>query len=280
MTKILKFLFIGDVIGQPGLMMFQKWVPKIKEQYSIDSVIVNGENAAKNGRGITLKNIDFFKHIGVSVITTGNHVWENREFYNTLNSRSDVIRPANYPPGCPGKGFTFFELKGHTIAVVNLHGRVFVRDHLDCPFRAIDSLLPFIKTKTNTIFVDFHAEATSEKKAMGLYLDGRVSGVFGTHTHVQTSDSQILPNGTAYMTDLGSSGARNSVIGMQADGILKKFLFFQKMGSITVEDTGPFELSGIIVNVDVEKGKALFVERVNIIDEELHRTLVGDKKEN
>lgn len=280
MTKILKFLFIGDIIGQPGLMMFQKWVPKLKEQYAIDSVIVNGENAAKNGRGITLKNIDFFKHNGASVITTGNHVWENRDFYNTLNSRDDIIRPANYPPGCPGKGFTFFELEGYTIAVVNLHGRVFVRDHLDCPFRAIDSLLTFIKTKTNMIFVDFHAEATSEKKAMGLYLDGRVSGVFGTHTHVQTSDSQILPNGTAYMTDLGSSGARNSVIGMQADGILKKFLFFQKMGSIVVEDTGPFELSGIIVNVDATSGRALFVERVNIIDEELHRTLVGDKKEN
>ena len=132
MTKILKFLFIGDIIGQPGLMMFQKWVPKLKEQYAIDSVIVNGENAAKNGRGITLKNIDFFKHNGASVITTGNHVWENRDFYNTLNSRDDIIRPANYPPGCPGKGFTFFELEGYTIAVVNLHGRVFVRDHLDC----------------------------------------------------------------------------------------------------------------------------------------------------
>jgi hypothetical protein len=260
-------------------MMFQKWVPKLKEEFDIDSIIVNGENAAKNGRGITIKNVDFFKHNGASVITTGNHVWENREFYNTLNLRDDVIRPANYPPGCPGKGFVFFELNGHTVAIVNLHGRVFVRDHLDCPFRTIDSLLTFIKTKTNIIFLDFHAEATSEKKAMGMYLDGRVSGVFGTHTHIQTSDTQILPQGTAYMTDLGCCGARNSVIGMELDGIMKKFLFFQKMGSITVAEKGPFELNGIIVNVDAVSGQAMAVERVNIIDDDLYKSLVSDKSD-
>lgn len=279
MKSVLNFLFIGDIISQPGLMMFQKWAPKIKEQYGIDAIIVNGENSAKNGRGITLKNVDFFKHNGVSVITTGNHVWENKEFYNSLNLRDDVIRPTNYPPGCPGKGHTFFELDGFTVAVVNLHGRIFVRDLLDCPFRAMDSLLTFIKSKTNIIFVDFHAEATSEKKAMGVYLDGRVSGVFGTHTHVQTSDARILPNGTAFITDLGSCGAINSVIGMQQDGILKKFLFFQKMGAIHVELSGPFELSGAVVSVDTASGQAVKIESIRIIDEELYKSLVPEKSD-
>jgi metallophosphoesterase (TIGR00282 family) len=279
MKKTLNFLFVGDVIGLPGLMMFQKWVPKIKEQYEIDAVIANGENSAKNGRGITLKNVDFFKHNGVSVITTGNHVWENREFYNSLNQRDDVIRPANYPPGCPGKGYAFFQIQDYTVAIINLHGRVFIKDHLDCPFRTIDSLLSFIQSKTNIIFIDFHAEATSEKKAMGMYLDGRVSGIFGTHTHVQTNDARVLPLGTAFITDLGSSGAINSVIGMQADGIIKKFLFFQRMGAISVELTGPFELGAAVVKVDATSGKALGIENIRIIDEDLHKNLAADNKE-
>jgi 2',3'-cyclic-nucleotide 2'-phosphodiesterase len=280
MKKTLNFLFIGDVISQPGLMMFQKWAPKIKEKHSIDIIIVNGENSSKNGRGITAKNVDFFKHNGVSIVTTGNHVWENKEFYNTLNLRNDVIRPANYPPGCPGKGYAIFEIENISVAVINLHGRIFVKDLLDCPFRTVDSLLTFIQTRTNVIFVDFHAEATSEKKAMGIFLDGRVSGVFGTHTHVQTSDARILPNGTAFITDLGSSGAIDSVIGMQSDGILKKFLYFQKMGSINVETAGPFELNGVVVNVDTSSGKALKIESVKIIDNELYKNLSQDKKES
>lgn len=273
MKTILKFLFVGDVVGQPGLTMFQKWVPKLKEKYQINAVIVNGENAAKNGRGITAKVVDFFKHNGVSVVTTGNHVWENREFYNALNQRDDVIRPANFPPGCPGKGHTFFELDGFSVAIINLHGRVFVRDLLDCPFRTAESLLSFIKTRTNIVFVDFHAEATSEKKSLGLYLDGKVSGVFGTHTHVQTSDAQILPKGTGYVTDLGCCGAVNSVIGMETDGVLKKFLYFQKMGKFEVELTGPFELNGAVISVDAETGKALSIEGIRIIDDELYKNL-------
>lgn len=273
MKSVLKFLFIGDVFGLPGLTIFQKWIPKLKEKHEIDAIIVNGENGAKNGRGITSKVVDFFKHNGVAVITTGNHVWENREFYNSLNQRDDLIRPANFPPGCPGKGYTFFELEGHSVAVINLHGRVFVRELLDCPFRTAESLLSFIKPRTNIIFVDFHAEATSEKKALGLYLDGKVSGVFGTHTHVQTSDAQILPRGTGYLTDLGCCGALNSVIGMQAEGVLKKFLYFQKMGKFEVELTGPFELNGAVISVDTESGKALSIESIRVIDDELYKNL-------
>lgn len=275
MKTNLKFLFIGDVVGLPGLTIFQKWIPKLKEKYSIDAVIVNGENAAKNGRGITSKLVDFFKHNGASVITTGNHVWENREFYNTLNQRDDVIRPANFPPGCPGKGFTIFDVNGFSVAMVNLHGRVFVKDLLDCPFRTIETLLVYLKTRTNLIFIDFHAEATSEKKALGFYLDGKISGFLGTHTHVQTADAQILPKGTAYMTDLGFCGAVNSIIGMEPEGVLKKFLYFQKMGKFEVEHSGPFELSGACVTVDCATGLATHIESVHVIDNDLHENLVS-----
>jgi len=276
MANTLRFMFIGDVVGNPGVTMVQKWVPKLKEKYSIDAIMINGENAGKNGRGITPKIIDFFKSVGASVVTTGNHVWEHKEVYNALNERDDIIRPANYPPGCPGKGFTFFHIGGHTVAVINLHGRVFVRDLLDCPFRAIDSLLTFISTRTKIIFVDFHAEATSEKRAMGLFLDGRVSGVYGTHTHIQTADEQILPQGTSYLTDLGYCGALNSVIGVQQDVVIQRFLLHPKIGRFTVDTRGPFVLSGIWVDVDTVTGKALKIERIRVIDDEITTMLEVD----
>ncbi len=278
MSKSIKILFIGDVVGQPGLTMFQKWVPKLREQYTIDAVIVNGENAAKNGRGLSEKALNFLKHNGASVITSGNHIWENRELQGVFKNRDDLVRPANYPSGCPGKGYAFFEVCGYTAAVINLHGRVFVRDLLDCPFRAAESLLTFLKSKTNLIFVDFHAEATAEKRAMGFFLDGKVSGIVGTHTHVPTADAQILPNGTGYMTDAGYVGAVNSVIGMQVEGVLNKFLYAQHLGKFVVDKRGPIELNGVCFEVNVETGKTIKIDRVYAIDNEISATIVDEDR--
>lgn len=276
MSETLRFLFIGDIIGLPGMAMFQRWIPKLKEKYGINAVIVNGENSAKSGKGITGPIIEALKQSGASVITTGNHVWQYREVYNVLNERDDIVRPANYPSTCPGKGYAFFQVNGHTAAVINLYGRVFIRDALDCPFKAVESLLTFIRLRTKLIFVDFHAEATSEKKAMGFFLDGKVSGVFGTHTHIQTADEHIMPQGTAYQTDLGGSGALHSVIGFQAEQVLQKFLVHPFMGKFVVETKGPMVLCGVWLDVDVHTGKAVKIERVYVVDDTISQTLSHD----
>jgi len=267
-TKI-RFLCVGDIIGAPGMAMFQKWVPKLKEKHAIDAVIVNGENANKNGMGLTPRIIETLKEYGANVVTTGNHAFDQAEVYNALNERDDVIRPANYPPGCPGRGVAFFSVHGNPVAVVNLHGRVFVREMLDCPFRTIESLLTFVKTKTNTIILDLHAEATSEKRAIGGFVDGKVSCVFGTHTHVQTADEHILPRGTAYITDVGACNALHSVVGFQQDAVIQRLMIHHKMGKFTVENKGPLLLCAIIVDVDAGTGRALAIERVRVVDDTL-----------
>jgi 2',3'-cyclic-nucleotide 2'-phosphodiesterase len=269
----LRFLFIGDIIGQPGVTIFQRWASRLKEQHKIDAIIVNGENSAKNGKGIMPKLVDIFKNQGVSVITTGNHVFDHKEIFAMMSERDDLIRPANLPPGCPGKGYTFFQVQGQTVAIINLHGRVFTRETLDCPFRTVESLLTFIKTKTNLVFVDFHAEATSEKSAMGLFLDGKVSGVLGTHTHVQTADERVLPQGTAFITDLGCCGALNSIIGFDKDLALPRFITHLQMGKFVVEIKGPVALCGAWVEVDAQTGKALKIERVSVVDETICNSL-------
>ena len=275
MKKGLKFLFIGDLVGDPGIALFQKWIPQLKEKHAIDAIIVNGENAAKNGIGITPQNIEAIKKAGADIITTGNHAWDQKSVYQVLQERNDVLRPINYPAECPGKGYTFFQVQNLTVAIINLHGRVFIRDMLDCPFRAIESLLSFVKHKTNIIFIDFHAEATSEKKVMGFFLDGKISGIYGTHTHVQTADEQILPLGTSYITDLGCCGALNSVIGMQYEGAVKKFMVHQKFGKFIVEHRGPMVFCGVMVEIDAETGKSLKIERIRIVDHEISQNFVG-----
>jgi metallophosphoesterase (TIGR00282 family) len=183
-----------------------------------------------------------------------------------------LIRPANYPAVCPGKGYALCEVRGHTVAVMNLQGRTFMAQELDCPFRAADSLLTFLRSKTNIIFVDFHAETTSEKQGMAFYLDGRVSGVYGTHTHVQTADEMILPGGTSYITDLGFAGAKYSMLGMSKEPVLHKFLT-QMRAKFTVELTGPMVMNGIWVEVDASSGKTLTIERFKVIDEEIASSL-------
>ncbi len=266
MPNTLRLMFLGDIIGTSGQVMFQKWVSKLKKEHKIDALVVNGENTAKNGKGINPKIMEFFKHNGVDVVTSGNHIWHNKEIYNYLNTNNDLLRPANYPSDCPGKGYAVIEVKGYTIGIMNLQGRVFMHDNIDCPFRTAQSLLTLLKTKTNMVFVDFHAEATSEKQALGYYLDGQVSGLFGTHTHVPTADSRILPQGTGYITDLGFCGALNSVIGVEKEAVTQKFLT-QMLHRFAVDKRGPFALNGIWLDVDTDTGKTVKIERINVIDD-------------
>ncbi|MEX0940661.1 MAG: TIGR00282 family metallophosphoesterase [Candidatus Babeliales bacterium] len=265
--KTVRILCLGDIVGAPGRAVFQKHIKHLKEKYAIDGVIVNGENSAR-GRGITSRIVKFYRHNGVDVITTGNHIWHYREIYEYLNSHQDLLRPENYPSSCPGTGVTTFHCNGVTIGVLNLQGRVFMRDHVSCPFRAAESVLSYLKSKTNIIIVDFHAEATSEKMGMGFFLDGKVSAVVGTHTHVQTTDNRILPKGTAFMSDLGMAGALNSMIGMKKEPIIQNFLT-QMPVKFTVEWQGPMVLSGAWIEIDADSGKAIKIERVRIVDEEI-----------
>ncbi len=268
MKSTVRVLILGDVVGISGRMMLQKHLRSLKEQFSIDAVIVNGENSNNNGRGITSRIAQFFIHNGVDVITTGNHIWDQADIYEYMKNNTTIVRPANFPSQCPGSGVTTFNVNGHLIAVVNVQGRVFMKEHLDCPFKAMDTILSFLKHKTNLIIVDMHAEATAEKICLGYYLDGRVSCVVGTHTHVATADERIMPNGTAYVSDLGMAGALNSSIGMNKDLMIERFKS-QMPNKFTVDNNPPFIMTGIWVEIDTQTGKAIQINRVKVIDEEL-----------
>jgi 2',3'-cyclic-nucleotide 2'-phosphodiesterase len=265
--KTIRILFLGDIVGAPGRAMFQKHIGALKKEYALDAIIVNGENSA-HGRGITSRIVKFFRHNGVDVITSGNHIWRYREISEYLSSHTDLLRPENYPNMCPGSGVTTFDCDGITIGVINLQGRVFMRDHLACPFLTAESTLNYLKHKTNIIVIDFHAEVSSEKIGLAFYLDGKVSAVVGTHTHVQTADERILPKGTAFITDLGMSGALNSMLGMKKEPIIENFLT-QMPVKFVVENKGPMILSGAWVDIDVKTGKALAIERIKIIDNDI-----------
>jgi len=268
MKTHVRIMMLGDLMGEPGLAMFAKHCPQLILQHSIDMVIVNGENSSSNGRGISPKIVEFLKKHGAHVITTGNHIWHNKDIIPYLEEgHEDVLRPANFPAGCPGKGITVFKTaSGVQVAVINVQGRVFMKEQLDCPFKSMDTMLSFAKYKTPIIVVDFHAEVTSEKLGMGLYLDGKVSCVVGTHTHVPTADARIFPFGTAYITDLGMSGAYNSMIGMKAETVLPNFLT-QMPSRFAVDKRAPFILSGIWIEVEVATGKAVKIEQIKIIDD-------------
>lgn len=266
MQDNLRILFVGDVVGQLGCAIFQKHISRLKKEHNIDSIIVNGENSHSQGRGITPGIVNFFKHHSVDVITSGNHIWARKEIYPYLEQNNDLLRPANFPSSCPGSGVTTFKCRNYNIGIMNLQGRIFMNQFVDCPFRTAESLLTFLKQKTKIIFVDFHAEATSEKMGMGYFLDGKVSGIVGTHTHVQTADNRILPNGTAYITDLGMCGALNSMIGMKKESILQNFLC-QMPVKFEVDLNPPALLCGAIIEVNPETGKAIKIERLRVIDE-------------
>ncbi len=266
--ETIRVLMLGDLVGAAGRAVFAKHIGSLKEKHAIDAVIVNGENSSNQGRGITPAIADFFKEHGVDCVTTGNHVWQRHEIYSYLEGQPYVLRPANFPAGAPGVGVMTFPVKGKTIAVINVQGRVFMREDVDDPLRAVDSLLMFLKDKTPLIFIDFHAEATSEKHALAYYCAGRVSGVVGTHTHIQTADERILPGGTAYITDLGMGGALNSMLGMQKAPIIQHFLT-QLPVKFMVDIQPPFVLCGVIITVDASTGRATKIERVRVIDEVL-----------
>ncbi|HHY33412.1 MAG TPA: TIGR00282 family metallophosphoesterase [Firmicutes bacterium] len=254
-----RILFIGDIVGKPGRRVCQALLPDLVQELGADAVIANGENAA-GGFGLTAETADEIFRSGVNVITTGNHVWNKREFYPVLAANERVLRPANYPPGAPGRGVTVVQLaSGLRLCVVNLAGRVFMGP-VDCPFRAADRILEEQTSKCDVIVVDFHAEATSEKVALGWYLDGRVACVVGTHTHVQTADERVLPSGTAYITDLGMTGPVDSVIGVRKDIIVERFLTGLPAKFETA--SGVAQLSGAVVTVDASTGKAKSIERV------------------
>jgi metallophosphoesterase (TIGR00282 family) len=260
-----KILMIGDIVGAAGRVIFQRHIDALKSKYGIDFLIVNGENSA-HGLGITPRLVEFFKKSGVDVITSGNHIWHKKEIIPYLSSHQDVLRPANFPSGVPGVGVTVVYKNGVSYAVVNILGRVFMREDLDCPFKALDTILTYVRDKARIIFVDFHAEATSEKQALATYADGRVSALVGTHTHVQTADERVMPQGTAYITDVGMAGSINSLLGMEAKPIIQRFLT-QMPVRFSVEMNPPYVLNGVVVEVDVTTGHAVSIERVRVVDE-------------
>lgn len=266
----IKVLFFGDLVGAPGRSTLQRHLPRLKEKFNPNYVIVNGENCADDGRGITPKHMQFFKRIGVDLVTSGNHIFAKKEIYPYLASAKDLLRPGNFPGSCPGLGVTVLTGGPAPLGVVNLQGRVFMREHLDCPFRALESTLLYLKTRTSAIIVDFHAETTSEKACFAYAFDGKVSAVFGTHTHVQTADDRILPGGTAFITDLGMGGALNSSLGMKKDIIIHT-LTTQMPMKFEVEMAGPMILSGVYVTINSATGKAVSLERFQVCDEGLDR---------
>ncbi|WHZ04872.1 TIGR00282 family metallophosphoesterase [Neobacillus sp. YX16] len=257
----MNLLFIGDVVGSPGRDMVKEYVPKIKEKYRPNFTIINGENAA-GGRGITEKIYREFLGSGAQAVTLGNHSWDNKEIFEFIESAKNMVRPANFPEGTPGKGLVFFKVNDLEVAVINLQGRTFMPP-LDCPFKKADELVEMAQKRTPFIFVDFHAEATSEKQAMGWYLDGRVSAVVGTHTHVQTADSRILPGGTGYLTDVGMTGPYDGILGMEREAVITKFLTSLPV-RFEVPKAGRTQLSGVYMELDRKTGKSKKMERILI----------------
>jgi metallophosphoesterase (TIGR00282 family) len=259
----MKLLFVGDVIGKPGRRALHNQIPRLVDHHRIDYVVVNVENSA-GGFGVTPDILRELAELPIDVYTTGNHVWDKKEGVELLDRHPKLLRPANYPAGNPGRGLHLGETAaGIPVAVINLEGLVYM-SNLDSPFLKADELLRTLDPKYKVILVDFHAEVTSEKQAMGFYLDGRVSAVLGTHTHVPTADERILPQGTALQTDVGMTGPYDSVIGMRVDKVMKRFLL-QTRSSFEVAK-GDVRLAGAIVDVDEATGRARGIERLLIPD--------------
>lgn len=256
----MRILFIGDIVGEPGRAIVRQNLPILREQ--VDVVIVNGENSANDGRGITPAIADEFFSQKVHMITTGNHVWAKKEIQDYIARERRLLRPANFPGECPGVGVGIVVLPdGRKLGVVNVMGRVFMRDLLACPFRTAEAAVMFLKNHTNHIFVDIHAETTAEKCSLASFLDGKVSAVVGTHTHVPTADERILPKGTAFITDVGMCGAVNSSLGMKANLIIEHMLT-QMPVRFAVETDGPMQLCAVIIDLDPDSFRARSIERI------------------
>jgi metallophosphoesterase (TIGR00282 family) len=257
----MKVLFIGDIVGKIGRNATKALLPIVVSRYKIDFVIANGENAA-GGFGLTDKIVSEIFGYGVHVITTGNHVWDKKEFIPQISKEDRVLRPLNYPPGVPGFGSLLYSLHNSTkVAVLNLSGRVFM-SNIDCPFRVGKDEIERLSAVTKMIIIDFHAEATSEKIAFGYYVDGKVSAVIGTHTHVQTADEKILPGGTAYITDVGMTGPDDSVIGIEKEQIIQRFLTNMPMRFETARGEGIF--SAVVIEMDEQTGKSSAIQRLQL----------------
>lgn len=251
----MRVLMLGDVIGRPGRHAVAELLPALRTELAADLVIANGENSA-GGRGLTFATASELLGAGVDVITSGNHIWDQKEIIQHLGSEMPILRPLNYPPGLPGRGY----LVWNGTLVINLMGRVFL-GNFDCPFRAFDAILAQVDPLPSRIIVDFHAEATSEKVAFGWYLDGRASAVVGTHTHVPTADTRVLPRGTAFVSDLGMIGPVNSVIGMKIDTVMGRFLY-QTPSQMDVAG-GPVIFNSVLIEIDDDTGRAKAICRVD-----------------
>lgn len=258
----MKILLIGDIYSENGRMMVEKHLPKLRTKYNLNFVIANAENIA-HGNGITEKYYKFLIEEGVNVVTLGNHTYGNADIYNFIDNANNLIRPLNYPSGNPGKGYVTINYNNIKITVFQLLGRTFMNGAIDCPFAACDKLLN--EVKSDLYICDFHAEATSEKVAFGLEFDGKINIIFGTHTHVQTNDAHILPNGSMYMSDLGMCGALDGVIGVEPSGVIKKFRTGMPIRHNPMT-SGKNQFCGLVVDIDEKTKKVNNYEIIKIVD--------------
>ncbi len=257
----MRVLFIGDIVGRPGRRAVRQLLPEMLASHRIDLTVANCENAAA-GFGVTREVIDELFGIPIDILTSGNHIWDKKEILDFIDEYPALLRPANFPPGAPGQGIIITQTKnGQKVGVINLVGRIFMPP-TDCPFRAAERAIEEVRARTDVILVDFHAEATSEKIALGWFLDGRVSAVMGTHTHVQTADERVLPRGTAYLTDAGMTGPFDSVIGTRKEIIIERFLHL--MPNKFEVAKGDVRLQGALIEIDDQSGRALSIERLSI----------------
>ena len=257
----MKILMVGDVVGRPGRYFFMERTPELRQKKNIDMVVVNGENAA-HGKGLTPNVFDELVRGGADVVTTGNHIWDNSNVLKIIDTEPFLLRPANYPEDTPGKGFCIYPVGKKKVGVINMAGRVFMQPPMDDPFRLADKILNIIKKDCNVILVDFHAEATSEKLAFAHYVDGRVTAVVGTHTHVQTADEKILPKGTAYISDLGMVGAENSILGMSIEPVIQRFITGRPSKFEVGEGAAIY--CAVLININDKTNKVIKIERVFI----------------
>ena len=253
----MKILAIGDIVGRPGRRAVKEMLGEIKDRYAVDFTVANGENAA-GGRGINHEVTDELLSSGIDVLTMGNHVWDNKEVFDLIDDQPRLIRPCNYPTGTPGRGYNIFAMPGCRIAVINASGRVFM-DALECPFRKTNEILNDISGQWDICLIDFHAEATSEKRAFAYYFDGRITAVVGTHTHIQTADETILGGGTAYISDLGMTGPIDSILGMNKEQVIKKFLT-QRPVRLEVAK-GPVQIQGVFMETSDADNRVIRIER-------------------
>ena len=261
----MKILFFGDIVGRIGRQAIQKVLPELRQEFKPDLVLANVENLA-HGKGVTHDTLQEMKEAGVDVFTSGNHIFRKGGYEEILNGDEfALIRPANYPPDTLGKGFITLEVKGVRVAVINLMGRIFFQEGLDDPFRKLDEILENLKSEISNlklIIIDWHAEATSEKMALGWYGDGRVSAVLGSHTHVPTADTRILPKGTGFVSDMGMVGARDSILGVEIEGPIAK-MKTQLGQKFEIPETGVVQVNSVYLEISEESGKTLTIERVD-----------------